>query len=88
MSRSTDQALRRLAAASSARAGRLVSAALLSLLMATLAGCWGGGADVRNSNTNRSTTVGQELIDLQRAYDQGLMTEREYNRARRRVLQD
>jgi hypothetical protein len=59
---------------------------VLSLLMATLAGCWGGGADVRNSNTSRSTTVGQELIDLQRAYDQGLMSEREYDRARKRIL--
>jgi hypothetical protein len=49
-----------------------------------LAGCWGGGADVRNSN--RSTTVGQELIDLQRARDQGVIDEREYERQRKRIL--
>lgn len=59
---------------------------VFALSIAVLAGCWGGGADVRNSNTNRSTTVGQELIDLQRAYDQGLISEREYERARRRIL--
>ena len=59
---------------------------VFALSIAALAGCWGGGADVRNSNINRSTTVGQELIDLQRAYDQGLISEREYERARRRIL--
>lgn len=53
-------------------------------LVLTLSACWGGGADVRNSN--RATTVGQELIDLQRAYDQGLIDEREYQRLRRRIL--
>lgn len=65
---------------------RLVAAATLSLLIVILAGCWGGGADVRNSNSNRSTTVGQELIDLQKAYDQGLISEREYERTRKRIL--
>jgi hypothetical protein len=61
------------------RAGALVLAASLAL-----AGCWGGGADVRNST--RSTTVGQELIDLQRARDQGVIDEREYERQRKRIL--
>lgn len=54
------------------------------LLAAALAGCWGGGADVRNST--RSTTVGQELIDLERAHEQGLLDQREYERQRRRIL--
>lgn len=60
---------------------RIVVGASLALVVA---GCWGGGADVRNSN--RSTTVGQELIDLQRAYDQGLVDQREYDRQRKRIL--
>jgi hypothetical protein len=60
-------------------------AGLLALVAAVaLAGCWGGGADVRNST--RSTTVGQELIDLQRARDQGVIDEREYERQRKRIL--
>lgn len=63
------------------RLPRMLVAASLAL---GLAGCWGGGADVRNSN--RSTTVGQELIDLQRAYDQGLVDQREYDRQRKRIL--
>jgi len=68
-----------------AMTGRFVARGLIAAaLIIGLAGCWGGGADVRNSN--RSTTVGQELIDLQRAYDQGLIDQREYERQRRRIL--
>jgi hypothetical protein len=65
---------------------KLPASLMVLALSCTLAACWGGGADVRNSNSNRSTTVGQELIDLQRAFDQGLIDEREYNRARKRIL--
>ena len=61
---------------------RIVTVALAAAV--ALAGCWGGGADVRNST--RSTTVGQELIDLQRARDQGVIDEREYERQRKRIL--
>lgn len=59
---------------------------LAILLALALGGCWGGGADVRNTNTARSTTVGQELIDLQRAHDQGLIDQKEYERQRKRIL--
>jgi hypothetical protein len=63
---------------------RTRNVALVAVLALAVAGCWGGGADVRNSN--RSTTVGQELIDLQRARDQGVIDEREYERQRKRIL--
>jgi cytochrome c-type biogenesis protein CcmH/NrfG len=66
-----------------AGAGRTLAAVSLLVSMA-LAGCWGGGAEVRNSN--QATTLGQELIDLQRARDQGLLDEREYEKQRRRIL--
>ncbi len=67
----------------SSRAGHFM--ALTSLLVSlALGGCWGGGADVRNSN--QATTIGQELIDLQRARDEGLLDEREYDKQRRRIL--
>lgn len=69
---------------SRATMGHRGSVLILALALALMAGCWGGGADVRNSN--RSTTVGQELIDLQRAHEQGLIDDREYQRQRRRVL--
>ncbi|MDZ3822030.1 MAG: hypothetical protein U0S76_00335 [Pseudoxanthomonas sp.] len=65
-------------------AARVVAPALALALATSVAGCWGGGAEVRNST--RSTTVGQELIDLERAHGQGLLDQREYERQRRRIL--
>lgn len=65
---------------------RPATAVVTLALMLALSGCWGGGADVRNTNNARSTTVGQELIDLQRAYEQGLIDQKEYERQRKRVL--
>lgn len=47
----------------------------------TLAGC-GSSAAVEA----RSTTVGQELQDLDAARNKGLLTEEEYNRKRAEIL--
>jgi len=49
----------------------------------SLAGCGGGGASVQAS----TTTMGQELQDLDAAYQKGLMTEKEYKRAREDILE-
>lgn len=50
----------------------------------TLAGCGGGGAEVRSEMTTVST--GQQLIDLKKALDSGAMTKKEYDREREKVL--
>jgi hypothetical protein len=44
--------------------------------------CGGGGAKVQTS----STTMGQELMDLEASYKQGLISEKEYNSARKKIL--
>jgi hypothetical protein len=44
------------------------------ILCLSITGCGGGGAKMEA----RTTTVGQELIDLQKAYDQGILSEKEY----------
>ena len=43
-----------------------------------VAGCGGGGAKVQQTNV----TLGQELIDLEKAYKQGLLSEKEYKKQR------
>jgi len=45
-------------------------------------GCGGGGAQVQQS----STTLGQELTDLQAAYEKGIITEKEYNKAKKEIM--
>ena len=45
-------------------------------------GCGGGGAEVRAT----STTMGQELTDLQKAKDQGLITDKEFENAKEKIL--
>ena len=63
-------------------------ATLVALVVFTIAmgglfvGCGGGGASVQSS----STTLGQELTDLDAARDKGLLTEKEYEKARKQIL--
>jgi len=50
-----------------------------------LAGCGGGGADVKTQTT--TTTVGQELMDLQTAYEKGVITKEEYDSTKEKILE-
>jgi uncharacterized membrane protein len=52
---------------------------------AGLAGCGGGGADVKKDMT--TTTVGQELLDLQSAYKKGVITKEEYESTKEKILE-
>jgi uncharacterized membrane protein len=51
------------------------------------AGCRGGKARVESTTTTTTTTLGQELMDLQKAYEQGILTEKEYNKAKKKLLE-
>ena len=62
---------------------RSIAALALSVALALgLAGCGGGGATTQVS----TKTLGQELTDLKQAYESGAMTEREYEKAKNKLL--
>ncbi|MFO7602171.1 MAG: SHOCT domain-containing protein [Candidatus Desulfacyla sp.] len=49
-----------------------------------LYGCGGGGAELQSHTT--TTTIGQELIDLQSAYDKGVITKDPYESQKKKIL--
>jgi len=61
---------------------KLMVAILLTLSFGALTAC--GGSDTKVTNT--STTQGQELQDLKKSFDQGIITEKEYNKAKKDIL--
>ena len=59
----------------------LAFASLVTLSLA-LAGCGGGDTTVKAE----TTTTGQELMDLKKAYEAGAISEKEYEDQRERIL--
>ncbi len=55
------------------------------VLAGGVAGCGGGKAEVKS--TTRTSTLGQELIDLDKAYQQGAITEKQYKNAKEELLE-
>lgn len=58
--------------------------ALLLSVLFSLSGCGGGGSHA--VYVNKSTTLGQELNDLQTALQKGVVTEDEYKEQRAKLL--
>lgn len=59
--------------------------AFLILLGAVVGGCCSGGSsDVKTETT--ATTLGSELKDLKDAYDKGIISEKEYNEAKDKIM--
>jgi len=56
----------------------------LIILGASFAGCGGGGAELKSHTT--TTTLGQELMDLKAAYEKGVITKKEYESAKEKLL--
>ena len=63
---------------------KLVLLAACGFLLFGVAACGGGGADIKSEIT--TTTVGQQLIDLKKALDAGAMTQQEYEKERKKIL--
>ena len=49
-------------------------------------GCGGRGGGGGTEIKAKQTTLGQELTDLDKAYKDGIITEKEYNKAKKDIL--
>ncbi len=58
--------------------------ALCGFFLFGVTACGGGGADVKSEVS--TTTVGQQLMDLKKALDSGAMTQQEYEKERKKIL--
>jgi len=60
---------------------------ILMLLSATACGCLGGGGGkTQVQSTTTSTTLGQELQDLQKAHESGAIDDKQYEKAKKELL--
>jgi hypothetical protein len=57
---------------------------LATALLFGASACGGGGAELKSEVT--TTTKGQQLMDLKKAYESGAMTADEYERERKKLL--
>jgi hypothetical protein len=63
----------------------VVHVAVCGVLLLGIAACSGGGAEVRSEVS--TTTVGQQLMDLKKALDTGAITQQEYEKERKKILE-
>lgn len=63
-----------------------IKISIISLIAVLLSGCMGGLYNRVNLDQSRNFTVGQELIDLKTAHTEGVITDIEYNKAKKTVL--
>ncbi len=58
---------------------------IMVMMPLSLIGCGGGGAEVRTQSY--TTTLGQELKDLEEAYQKGIITEKQYKDAKEKLIE-
>jgi len=62
-----------------------IAVAMMLMLGLTVIGCGGGGADVKTESY--STTLGQELKDLEDARARGIISQQEYDNAKKKLME-
>lgn len=68
------------------KALKVVAVVMLILwTMSITGGCSGGGAEIRTKTYTK--TLGRELMDLHDSYTKGIITEKEYQKAKENLLE-
>ena len=64
---------------------RIWAAVIVMIMALGLVRCGGGGAEIKSQSY--TTTLGQELKDLEEAYQKGIITEKQYNQAKEKLIE-
>jgi hypothetical protein len=67
---------------------KMVSLLLVAMMIVwtlSFTGCGGGGAEVRTKTYTK--TLGRELMDLHDSYKKGIISEKDYNEAKQKLLE-
>ncbi len=65
----------------------IVAVIMAMVLVTSVSGCGRRAKATTTTQTDiRTTTTGQELMDLQKAYESGAITEKEYQEQRKKIL--
>lgn len=72
------------------KVSRMASVVVMVVLAGTLSGCCGGGTKKEVTQTSpvnvETKSSGEQLMDLQKAYESGAITEKEYNKMRQDII--
>ncbi len=63
---------------------KLLLLASILIVGISLSSCYRGGS--KSSVQASTTTTGQELLDLKKSYDAGIITEKEYDKKKKQIL--
>ena len=66
---------------------KILAFGLAVLTAMTVAGCGGSKTEVKSEPVTITTTLGQELQDLDKAYKDGIITENEYEKAKKALIE-
>lgn len=66
---------------------KILALVLVAVVCLNIAACGGSKTKVKSEPTTVTTTLGQELLDLDKAYKDGIITQKEYEKAKQRLIE-
>ena len=66
---------------------KVLALVLVVAVCLNITSCGGSKTEVKSEPTTVTTTLGQELQDLDKAYKDGIITKKEYDKAKKRLIE-
>ena len=66
---------------------RIWALVLAVMLSVNMVACIGGKKESKAESPTITTTLGQELLDLDKAYKDGIITQKEYDKAKKALIE-